>query len=94
MVVLCAGSFSILLKEKNGISTVKKNKADEPTIIKAIDVEAIIPAVNLDLSHQWFMTSEHPFIIVISYFTTFSETGFVQAFFSKLFPLVISPNAP
>lgn len=88
--LLCVNVFSSAVHQE-----VKKTDKQTQTVIKKQEVHAVIfPSFGAQTDRIFVLTVSHNFPVLISYITTFTENGFSQIILSKLFPRIISPNAP
>ena len=90
LALLCVNVFGSSVQHE-----VKKSDKQTQTVIKKQEVSAVIfPSFDAQADRVFVLTVSHNFPVLISYITTFTENGFSQIILSKLFPRIISPNAP
>ena len=89
LALLCVNVFGSAHQET------KKTDKQAQTVLKKQEVAAVIfPSFEAQADRIFVITSTPVFPVFISYITTFTENGFSQVILSKLFPRIISPNAP
>lgn len=88
--LLCVNIFGQLVHQE-----IKKTDKKAQTILKKQEVSAVIfPSFDTHTDRLFILTVSRTYPVQISYITTFTENGFSQIILSKLFPRIISPNAP
>lgn len=88
--LLCVNVFGQVAHKE-----VKKTDKPTETILKKQEVSAVIfPSFDTQTDRVYITSVQQTFHVFISYITTFTENGFSQVILSKLFPRIISPNAP
>ncbi len=88
--LLCVNVFGQLVHQE-----VKKTDKQAQTILKKQEVAAVtFPSFDTHTDRVFIISVPQIFPVFISYITTFTENGFSQIILSKLFPRIISPNAP